>query len=80
MGPIVDRVGVAGGGRRRWPAPAGLVGFGLASLMVILGTVAGTDSLRRLVVDPKAFYIVPLTNLLILGTCFAFRTRFTPLF
>jgi hypothetical protein len=47
MGPIVDRVGVAGGGRRRWPAPAGLVGFGLASLMVILGTVAGTDSLRR---------------------------------
>jgi hypothetical protein len=33
-----------------------------------------------LVVDPKAFYIVPLTNLLILGTCFAFRTRFTPLF
>jgi hypothetical protein len=24
-----------------------LVGFGLASLMVILGTVAGTDSLRR---------------------------------
>jgi hypothetical protein len=66
----------------------GLVGFGLACLMVILGTLAATDSLRRALgpggpaagTDPKAFYIIPLTDMLIFGTLvfFAFRARFHP--
>ncbi len=65
----------------------GLVGFGLASLMVILGTLAATDSLRRAYatgpaagMDPKTFYIIPLTDMLTFGTLvfFALRARFHP--
>jgi hypothetical protein len=62
----------------------GLVGFGLACAMVILGTLAGTDSLRRafggFANDPKTFYIVPLTDMLLFGTLvfFALRARFDP--
>ena len=65
----------------------GLVGFGLAPLMVIVGTLAATDQLRkrfgitgRLGMDPKTFYVVPLTDKLVFGTLvfFAFRARFNP--
>jgi hypothetical protein len=66
----------------------GLVGFGVACLMVVLGTLAATDSLRRALgprgpavgMDPKAFYIIPLTDMLIFGTLVlsAFRARFNP--
>src|SRR5882724_9350622 len=54
----------------------GLAGFGLASLMVVLGISASTDSLRRSfgagvtaagVMDPRTFYIIPLTDMLIFG-------------
>src|SRR5437016_2208601 len=49
----------------------GLVGFGLACLMVILGTLAVTDSLRRTFgakgpaaeMNAKTFYIIPLTDM-----------------
>lgn len=62
----------------------GLIGFGLASLMILLGTAAATDGLRRAAsnpaIDPKSFYIIPLTDLLIFGTLvfFAFRARLNP--
>ncbi len=62
----------------------GLAVFGLACLMVILGTLAATDALRRtfggFVQDPKTFYIVPITDMLIFGTLifFAFRARLNP--
>ena len=54
----------------------GLVGFGLVCLMVILGTLAATDSLRRAFgakgsaaeMNAKTFYILPLTDMLIFGT------------
>jgi hypothetical protein len=62
----------------------GIVGFLLACLMVILGVLAATDSLVREAGpagrDPKFFYIVPLTDILIFATLifFAFRARSNP--
>ena len=59
-----------------------MAGFVLACLMVVLGVLAATDSLvreagaaRR---DPKFFYIIPLTDMLVFATLvyFAFRNRF----
>src|SRR5467141_3909113 len=49
----------------------GLVGFGLACSMIILGTLAATDALRRAsagFMDPKTFFIIPLTDILLIGT------------
>jgi len=66
----------------------GMVGFGLACLMVILGVLASTDSLRRTLsgkgpaadLDPKTFYIIPITDMVIFATLilFAFRARSNP--
>jgi hypothetical protein len=62
----------------------GIAGFLLACLMVILGVLAATDSLAREAGpagrDPKFFYIIPLTDMLIFATliCFAFRARSNP--
>ncbi len=60
----------------------GLAVFGLACLMVILGTLAATDALRREApgMDPKTFYIIPLTDMVVFSTLvvFAFRARFDP--
>jgi FtsH-binding integral membrane protein len=62
----------------------GIAGIGLACLMVVLGVLAATDSLvreagaaRR---DPKFFYIIPLTDMLVFAVLifFAFRNRFNP--
>jgi hypothetical protein len=56
----------------------------LASFMVILGIVAGTDALRRGFtppgVDAKTFYIVPVSDMLFFAILiyFAFRARFNP--
>jgi FtsH-binding integral membrane protein len=53
--------------------------------MVVLGVMAGTDSLVRASIpvpgrDPKMFYIVPLTDMLLFATFIyvAFRNRFHP--
>jgi len=62
----------------------GLLGLGLACLMVALGALAATDSLRRAAAnaetEAKSFYIVTLTNMLLFGTFifFAYRARFNP--
>lgn len=66
----------------------GLIGFGLACLMVTLGVLASTDLLRREFgqtldasgLDPKTFYIIPLTDMVIFGTLvfLAFRARSNP--
>lgn len=59
----------------------GIAGFLLASLMVVLGVLAATDSLVREAGpagrDPKFFYIIPLTDMLIFATLIflAFRNR-----
>ena len=62
----------------------GMAGFVLGCAMIVLGILAATDSLVRSAGpvgrDPKAFYIVPLGDILIFGTLlfFAFRARFDP--
>ena len=62
----------------------GLAGFFLACAMVVLGVLAGTDNLLRAHDvagrDPKMFYIVPLTDMLLFGTFiyFALRARLNP--
>ena len=62
----------------------GLIGFGLACLMIILGILASTDALRRGAsggfADPRTFFIVPITDILLFGTLifFAYRARFNP--
>src|SRR5260370_23428449 len=49
----------------------GLLGFGLAILMIVLGILAATHSLRRasgaaaLLFGPKTLYIVPLLDLVL---------------
>jgi hypothetical protein len=64
----------------------GLLGFGLASLMVFLGLLVATDSLARhsapgeAEIKVRTFYAVPLTVMLAFATLiyFAFRNRFNP--
>jgi len=60
----------------------GLAGFLLACLMIVLGVMAATDALRRASTagvgrDPRAFYIVPLTDMLVFSVfiLFAYRLR-----
>jgi FtsH-binding integral membrane protein len=62
----------------------GMVGFGLACVMVVLGVMAGTDLLRRggaaLGADAKAFYAATLGDMLIFGVLvsLAYRARSKP--
>lgn len=64
----------------------GLFGFGLACLMVILGLMAATDSLARHFAPGeagagvKAFYAVPISDMLVFATLiyFGLRERFNP--
>jgi hypothetical protein len=81
---LVAQTSLVSAGRTDIHRRLGILGFALASLMVILGTVAGTDALRRGFhppgVDAKTFYIVPVTDMLFFGTLvfIAFRNRFNP--
>ena len=64
----------------------GLLGFGLACLMVTLGVLAASNSLARgfsppgSPFDPKTFYAIPIVDMLVFATLvfFAFRARFDP--
>jgi hypothetical protein len=60
----------------------GIFGFLLACAMVVLGVLAGTNSLARGFappgLDPATFYVIPITDMVIFSTLifFAFRNRF----
>ncbi len=60
----------------------GMVGFGLAVVMVGLGLFASADALRRgsgpLGLDPKTFFVIPITDMVLfsLFVVFAYRARF----
>ncbi len=64
----------------------GLWGFGLATLMVILGVLAATDALRRgfapsgAGISPLTFYIVPITDMAVFTTLIflGYRARRDP--
>ena len=78
---LVTQTSLVSAGRVDIHRRLGVAGFFWGCLMVILGVLAATDSLARAAGpvgrDPKAFYIVPLTDMLIFGTLlfFAFRAR-----
>src|SRR5258708_23814433 len=78
---LVTQTSLVSAGRVDIHRRLGIGGFFLACLMVILGVLAATDSLVREAGppgrDPKFFYIVPLTDILIFATLvfFAFRSR-----
>ncbi|HEY3617003.1 MAG TPA: hypothetical protein VGK96_09340 [Candidatus Sulfotelmatobacter sp.] len=81
---LVTQTSLVSAGRVDIHRRLGIAGFFWASLMVILGVLAATDSLVRNAGppgrDPKFFYIIPLTDMLIFATLisFAFRARSNP--
>jgi len=64
----------------------GLIGFGLACLMVTLGVLAACNSLARgfsppgSPFDPKTFYAIPIVDMVVFASLvfFAYRARFNP--
>jgi len=81
---LVTQTSLVAGGRVDIHRRLGIAGFLLACLMVILGVLAATDSLVRgggpPGSDPRIFYIVPLTDMVIFAVLifFAFRFRSNP--
>jgi FtsH-binding integral membrane protein len=81
---LVTQTSLVSAGRVDIHRRLGIAGFLLGCCMVVLGVWAATDQLVRraadLTRDPKAFYIVPMTEMLMFATLilFAFRARRDP--
>lgn len=81
---LVTQTSLVSAGRVDIHRRLGIAGFLLAGMMIVVGVLAATDSLVRAGGpagrDPKAFYIVPLSDILIFGTLvfFAIRKRRDP--
>ena len=81
---LVTQASLVSAGRVDIHRRLGIAGFLLGCLMVILGVLAATDALVRSSgnpnMDPKVFYIVPTTDMLVFATLvfFAFRARSNP--
>jgi hypothetical protein len=80
---LVTQVSLVSAGRVDIHRRLGIAGMLLACVMVIVGVLAANDLLMRggrAGLDAQAFYIVPLTDMLIFGTLifFAFRARSNP--
>src|SRR5712692_2575225 len=81
---LVTQTSLVAAGRVDIHRRLGIAGFLLACLMVVLGVLASTDSLVRQAgppgQDPKFFYIIPLTDMLVFATLifFDFRARSNP--
>lgn len=81
---LIAQTSLVAAGRVDLHRRLGLLGFGLASLMVILGAAAATDSLRRgvgfLGMTATTFYVIPVTDILTFAVLVfaAFRARFQP--
>ncbi len=85
---LITQTSLVGAGRVDVHRRLGLLGFGLACVVVILGVLVGTENLvRHYHRNPgddgatgRAFYAVPLADMLMFGTLvyFAFRNRFNP--
>ena len=78
---LVTQTSLVSAGRVDIHRRLGMGGFVLACVMVVLGVLAATDSLVRQAGppgrDPKTFYIVPMSAMLVFGTVitFAYRNR-----
>jgi hypothetical protein len=83
---LITQTSLVAAGRTDVHKRLGMAGFALGCLIVLLGLMAATDSLLRHVSelvptgpsrDPRAFYIVPLTDISLFATFlyFGFRNR-----
>lgn len=83
---LIAQVSLVTAGRVDIHRKLGLWGFGLACLMIVLGVLAGADSLSRGFappgsgLDPKTFYAVPVLSIFVFALLvfFAYRARFNP--
>lgn len=79
---LVVQEGLIAGRKIKWHMQLGLVGFGLAIAMVVLGLLAATDALRRGAsppgLDPLTFYVVPISAIVMFAVMvyLAYRFRF----
>jgi FtsH-binding integral membrane protein len=79
---LVAQTTLVASGRTDVHRRIGIAGFLLACLMVVVGVWAATNALGRgggpPGIDPKTFYIIPMTDMLIFGVLvfFAYRARF----
>lgn len=79
---FITQVSLVSAGRVALHRKLGVSGFVLASLMVVLGVMAATNSLSRNFAPPggldaQTFYIIPLSDMLLFAvlTLFAYRAR-----
>jgi FtsH-binding integral membrane protein len=78
---LITQTSLTSAGRVNIHRRLGLVGVGLASVMVVLGVLAATDRLARASAppgsDPYFFYIIPLGDMFIFATLIflAYRSR-----
>ena len=77
---LVTQTSLVASGRTDIHRRLGIGGFVLACAMVVLGVMAATDSLVRAAGppgrDPKIFYIVPMSNMLLFAVLIAFAFRY----
>lgn len=80
---LVTQTSLVAAGRVDIHRKLGIAGFSLACVMLVLGVLAATDQLAHRAsptgLDPKFFYIIPITDMVIFGTlvfcAFRFRTN-----
>src|SRR3989475_4405837 len=83
---LITQISLVSAGRVDIHRRLGLVGFGLACLMVVMGVLVASKSLARGFappgsgIDPKTFYAIPLADMLVFSTLilFAYRARTNP--
>jgi len=77
---LITQTSLASAGRVDIHRRLGLLGFCLASVMVVLGVLAATDRLARASAppgsDPYFFYIIPLGDMFIFAALILFAYRF----
>ena len=78
---LIVQTGLVSTKHVKWHMGLGLYGFALAVAMVVLGTLAAVDAMRRgetvLGLDPQTFFVIPVTGMVLFGTLvfFAFKLR-----
>jgi hypothetical protein len=82
---LAVQVGLVSAGKLKWHKQLGLGGFGLAVLMLVLGILAATDSLRRggdgnSGLGAKTFYVIPVSGIIAFAglVYLAYRARSKP--
>ena len=81
---LIVQTGFISAHKVQWHMKLGLFGFGWAVLMVVLGSLAAVDALRRgegpLGLDPVSFFVIPTTSIVLFAffTLMAYRARKKP--